>query len=209
MPPLRKRANSAPMSTASDASLGSMFPLRPNRTRATPNRPMQTDATNDYNPPPAMQYRYRNVATSSGGTTPATLSRRSSMSLYRHSNIPSIGSGIVRQFGAMAVNEPKILSVVPPVNLNPYQEAVYMNHLAIARQKYIQSLKKKIFNGDTSSKQNKYGMTTGPSKLYTAMETAAEKKGNQLFLFPDSDPAVYRRKINYPNVFRHEPVYGF
>ncbi len=91
---------------------------------------------------------------------------------------------------------------------NQIEQEQQMVRLQIARNKYIASLKKKILDKDGSGGPALEPLPTTP-RIYNSLESAADKKANTLFLFPDTDPAVYRRQINIPSTFTHEPVFGF
>jgi hypothetical protein len=124
----------------------------------------------------------------------------------------SLGSSLGRQFGnAVQLNKLQRDARTPlqygPAALNEMEQMRRLNALEIERRRYIQSLKTQIQQGRSESKL----LEDVPSKprIYNSLETRQDKIINQMYLFPDTDPAVYTRKIEYTNVFTHEPVFGF
>lgn len=159
------------------------------------------------------EYRYRgrseipSETTSAGGSYPT--SRRSSMSLASRT---SSGSSLARRLAdyANVRNIPRPTARVAGfsnMESNAAEQAYRLNQLEYERRRYIQTLKKQIQHGRGPPAP----LEDIPSRprIYNSLETRADKIANQLYLFPDTDPAVYTRKINTPNVFSHEPVFGF
>lgn len=90
-----------------------------------------------------------------------------------------------------------------------YTDEMYRRYiLNKSRANYITKLKNKIYKGERGGAQNHELLSRKPA-LKTAIENAATRNANNLFLFPDTDPLVYRRQINIPNVTSHSPVFGF
>lgn len=152
---------------------------------------------------------------SSGGTNPRySRSRRSSLSNMDITiPAPSEHSSLVRGVGAMKLIDPAKPSIQNSAFLDmasrkQLEEELRLKALALARQRYIKSLKNRIYKGE-SGPEAITQLTAGKPKIYNSIESAADKRANHLFLFPDSDPAVYRRQINIPSTFTHEPLFGF
>lgn len=165
-------------------------------------------------------YRDRGMS-SSGGTTPSSRGTSYSSTNYSFFKSPPSSRGSVL---ARALNN-KLNVANPPDYVSPFdasapansafldmparseaEQLLHQQRLEIARHRYIKTLKKKIYNGDRPRPAQE---PLGPPKIYNAIETAQDRRANHLFLFPDSDPAVYRRQINMPNTFTHQPVFGF
>lgn len=159
------------------------------------------------------EYRYRrprqvfSETTTAAGSYPS--SRRSSMSL---ASVRSGGTSLGSMLNTNLNLNRRVAGVgrVFPFNDIMDTTAAQENKLArleYERRRYIQQLKKQIQTGPARP-QLLEDLPVKP-RIYNSLETRQDKIVNQLYLFPDTDPAVYTRKIETPSVFTHEPVFGF
>ena len=121
---------------------------------------------------------------------------------------PGRSKGVLRELSAQFAR----LATSDSANnaqVKAYTDETYRRYiLNKSRANYITKLKNKIYKGERGGEQN-HELLSGKPALKTAIENAATRNANNLFLFPDTDPLVYRRQINIPNVTSHSPIFGF
>jgi hypothetical protein len=157
----------------------------------------------------AGNYRERAHSSSSGGTVPlSTAASTGGNGRARASSMDYILARAFKNNANIAQPNHDNSAFATMMERARAQQELRLQALAESRRRYIKFLKKSIYHGNQPA-ESVLEFQSGRPKLYNSVETAADKRANNLFQFPDTDPAVYRRKIVKPSVYTHQPVFGF